>query len=134
MPRDYVGHVVPQVNKPNEKVRLFHGSPNKIEGEKINPSYVSADRLGFDDGGINAAFATSDIHQAARYAGEKGHIYEIHEKPDDLDNSYSQYSHDNVRNEGAPLTIKQEVGFPGENPARRMARDHFDMGHGESRK
>jgi hypothetical protein len=134
MSKGISNEVVPQWNKPNEKVRLFHGSPNKIEDGKINPSYVSAERLGFDEGGINAAFASSDIHQAARYAGPEGHIYEINEKPDDLDNSYSQYAHDNVRSEGIPLTIKQEVGHPGRNIARRMARSHFDTGHGESRK
>jgi hypothetical protein len=131
MPKGYDNEIIPQVNKPNEKVRLFHGSPNKIKGEKINPAYVSADRLGFDEGGIHAAFATSDIHQAARYAGPQGHIYEIKETPDDLDSGYSKYAHDNVRLENAPLHIKREVGQPGRNTMRQQ---HFSMGHDESRK
>ena len=131
MTKGLEGEVVPQIKKPDSKVRLFHGSPKKITGDKIDPHYVSADRLGFEEGGIKGTWATSDIHQAARYAGESGHIYEVHEKPDDLDTGFSKYSHDNAFNEGGPLTIKQEVGRPGLNLARLK---HFSMGHDESRK
>ena len=131
MPKGYDGEIVPQGNKPNDKVRLFHGSPNKIEGGKINPHYVEAYRLGFDEGGINAVFASSDIHQAARYAGPEGHIYEVQEKPNDMDTGFSKYAHDNARMEEQPLNIKQEVGHPGRNIARTS---HFALGHGESRK
>ena len=131
MPKGYDGEIVPQGNKPNDKVRLFHGSPNKIEGGKINHHYVEADRLGFDEGGINAVFASSDIHQAARYAGPEGHIYEVQEKPNDMDTGFSKYAHDNARMEEQPLNIKQEVGHPGRNIARTS---HFALGHGESRK
>ena len=125
------GEVVPQVNKPNKKVRLFHGSPKKIKGGKIDPHYVSAERLGFEEGGIKGTWATSDIHQAAKFAGEEGHIYEVQEKPDDLDTGFSKYSHDNAYNDGGPLTIKQEVGRPGQNLLRMQ---HFSTGHDESRK
>jgi hypothetical protein len=131
MVKGYDGEIIPQGNKPYEKVRLFHGSPNKIEGGKINPHYVEADRLGFDEGGINAVFASSDIHQAARYAGPEGHIYEVHEKPDELNTDWGYDHGDLAYKEEEGLHIKQEVGHPGRNIARTA---HFALGHGESRK
>ena len=141
MSKGYSGEVIPQATKPESKVRMFHGSPNKITNGVIEARKVPYENMGMEDsaqeepgGGIHIAFATSNIREAADYAGPKGHIYEVHEKPDHFDVNFSEYHHDILGSTGTPLTIKQEVGFPGENPARRMARGHFDMGHGESRK
>ena len=139
MPRDYNGKIMRQASKPDENIRMFHGSPNKITNGIIEARPVLNSVMGFEDEpegstGMAAAFATSDIHEAARYAGPKGHIYEVHEKPDDLNTNWG-YSHgDLAYSEEEPLRIKQEVGRPGVNLARRMARNHFDLGHGESRK
>lgn len=138
MPRDYDGEIMRQASKPDEKIRMFHGSPNKITNGIIEARKVPYEDMGMEDaaheypgGGIHLAFATSDIHEAARYAGPQGHIYEVHEKPDDLNTDWG-YSHgDLAHSDGADLHIKQEVGHPGRNIARR---GHFDAGHNESRK
>lgn len=132
MPKDYLGDIVPQLNKPESKVRMFHGTPNKITNGLVEARKISNERMGFEDpGSIRAAFATSDIHMAAEYAGPTGHIYEVHDKPDEFDIDYSRYSHDILAKTDASLRIKQEVGFPGENLARRQ---HLDTGFNESRK
>lgn len=133
MPRDYTGEIMPQYNKPDEKIRLFHGTKNKITNGVVEARYIPNERMGFEDdgGGIHAAFATSDIHMAADYAGPTGHIYEVHEKPNQLNTDFSGKSADIAFSEGSPLHIKQEVGRPGVNLARRS---HFNTGHEESRK
>ena len=125
------GEIIPQGGKPDSKVRMFHGSKNKIVGNKINPTTQSAEDMGWSEGTLNAAFATSDIREAAHYAGPQGHVYEVEEKPNQLETDMSRYGHDHAYNEGAPLTIKQEVGRPGKNILRMQ---HFATGHNESRK
>lgn len=116
-----------QTKKPMDKIRLFHGSPNKITNGVIEPRFVSWADHGFEDseGGFHAAFATQDIHDAARYAGAGGHIYEVEEKPHELEGDWDYF------NSSSGLKIKQEVGFPGQNLARRA---HFATGHNESKK
>jgi hypothetical protein len=138
MPRDYDNGIMRQANKPSEKIRMFHGSPNKITNGVIEARKVPYEDMGMEDsahedpgGGMHLAFATSDIHEAARYAGNEGHIYEVHEKPDDMNTDWGYDHGDLAHSDGAELHIKQEVGHPGRNIARRS---HFDTGHGESRK
>jgi hypothetical protein len=134
MPRDYSGEIMRQGNKDLSKVRMFHGTPNKITNGVIEARKVPNEDMGFEEpGGMHAAFATSDIHEAARYAGPQGHIYEVHETPEDMNTDWGYDHGDLAHSDGADLSIKQEVGFPGENPARR-SRSHFDTGHNESRK
>jgi hypothetical protein len=131
MPKKY-GKVMRQANKPNDKIRMFHGSPNKITNGIIEPRFVNNETMGFEDpGGMHAAFATSDIYAAATYAGPKGHIYELHEKPDEMNTDWGGSHGDLAHSDGAPLHIKQEVGHPGRNIARMQ---HFSTGHDESRK
>ena len=116
-----------QRGKDSESVRLFHGSPNKITNGIIEPRYVKWEDHGYEDtpGGFHSAFATQDIHDAARYAGAGGHIYEVEEKPDELEGDEDYY------NSPSGLKIKQEVGFPGQNLLRRQ---HLDTGIRESKK
>jgi len=136
--KDYNGEILPQANKPSEKIRMFHGSPNKITNGVIEARKVPYMDMGMEDsaaedpeGGMHLAFATSDIHEAARYAGPKGHIYEVHEKPDNLNTDWGDDHGDLAHSDGADLTIKQEVGHPGRNILRMQ---HFNTGHNESRK
>ena len=123
---------MPQANKPLDKVRMFHGTPNKIKNGVVEARFVPNEDMGFEGpGGMHAAFATSDIHEAARYAGPKGHIYEVHEKPEDRNTDWGYDHGDLAHSDGEELHIKQEVGHPGRNLARM---NHFSMGHDESRK
>lgn len=138
MPKDYDGEILRQASKPNDKIRMFHGTPNKIENGVIEARKVPYEDMGMMDsaeeypgGGMHLAFATSDIHEAARYAGPQGHIYEVHEKPDDMNTDWG-YSHgDLAHSDGGELHIKGEVGHPGRNIFRMQ---HFNTGHDESRK
>lgn len=122
----------PQTKKESDKVRMFHGTPFKIKGGVINANYVPGEDMGWEDedAGMTAAFATSDIHTAARHAGPEGHIYEVKEKPHELETDWSLHQHDLAYTQG-DLRIKREVGFPGTNPMRRQ---HLDTGINESRK
>lgn len=138
MPRDYSNRIMRQATKPDEKIRMFHGSPNKITNGVIEARKVPYEDMGMEDsahedpgGGIHLAFATSDIHEAARYAGPQGHIYEIHEKPSDMNTDWGYGHGDLAHSDGADLHIKGEVGHPGKNLARHQ---HFALGHDESRK
>jgi hypothetical protein len=128
MPRDYNNEVIPQARKPEEKVRLFHGSPGKITSGEVEARYVPYEDHGWEDtpGGFHAAFASEDIHDAARYAGPEGHIYEVHNPGRDTLEGDRGYW-----NTSAGFKIKQEVGHPGRNIMRTQ---HFSMGHNESRK
>lgn len=132
MPRDYSNNIMRQATKPNEKIRMFHGTVHKIENGVVEARFVPNEDMGFEEpGGMHAAFATSDIHEAARYAGPEGHIYELHEKPDDMNTDWGYGHGDLAHSDGADLHIKQEVGHPGRNIARMQ---HFNAGHDESRK
>jgi hypothetical protein len=138
MPRDYNKEIMRQATKPSDKIRMFHGTPSKITSGVVEARKVPWEDMGFEDtaaedpgGGMHAAFATSDIHEAARYAGPEGHIYEVHEKPDELNTDWGYDHGDLAYKEEEGLHIKQEVGHPGRNIARTA---HFALGHGESRK
>lgn len=137
MPRDYDDEIMRQATKPREKVRMFHGSPNEITNGVIEARKVPYEDMGMMDsaeeepgGGMHLAFATSDIHEAARYAGPEGHIYELHEKPEDMNTEWGRSYGDLAHSDGAELHIKQEVGHPGRNIFRRQ---HFDESFGASR-
>jgi len=138
MPRDYNNRIMRQSTKSLDKVRMFHGTPTKIENGVIEARKVPYEDMGMEDsahedpgGGIHLAFATSDIHEAAKYAGPEGHIYEVHEKPQDMNTDWGYRHGDLAHSDGGELRIKQEVGRPGRNLARS---GHFSMGHEESRK
>ena len=132
MAKDYNGNIMRQATKPNEKIRMFHGTPNKIKNGVVEARFVPNKDMGFEDeGGMHAAFATSDIHEAARYAGPKGHIYELHETPKDMNTDWGFSHGDLAHSDGGELHIKGEVGHPGRNIMRQQ---HFFQGHNESRK
>jgi hypothetical protein len=137
MPRDYNNDIMRQATKPDEKIRMFHGTPNKIENGVIEARKVPYEDMGMEDsadedpgGGMHLAFATSDIHEAARYAGPEGHIYEVHEKPSDMNTDWGYDHGDLAHSDGGELRIKGEVGHPGRNIFRRQ---HFDDSFGSSR-
>ena len=137
MAKDYSGEIMPQATKPLEKVRMFHGTPHKITNGVIEARHVPYEDMGMEDsaaeypgGGMTLSFATSDIREAARYAGPQGHIYEVNEKPTDMNTDWG-YGHGDLAHSEGNLHIKQEVGQPGKNILRMQ---HFTTGHNESRK
>lgn len=131
MPRNYSNEIMRQASKPNEKIRMFHGTPHEIKNGVVEARFVPNEDMGFEEpGGMHAAFATSDIHEAARYAGPEGHIYELHEKPDDMNTDWGYTHGDLAHSDGGDLHIKGEVGHPGRNIFRRQ---HFDNAFDGSR-